>query len=180
MERRLNKKAEGYVSEFKEAVREKMTQLGLTITNEGRQLLQFIYDYERLGFAKEDFMKRKRVKNVVHLFDRCCAKRSNGEQCTRRKKNPEDMFCGTHMKGCPHGIVEEDNEEETAGKESNLKVEVWAQEICGIVYYIDKVGNVYQTEDIIANKINPNVIAKWAKDLGNDGNHVYSIPEFEF
>ena len=44
--------------------------------------------------------------------------------------------------------------------------------------YIDKVGNVYQTEDIIANKINPKIIAKWSKCLGNDGNDLYSIPEF--
>jgi hypothetical protein len=178
MERRLNKKAEGYISEFKDNIREKMSQLGLLEFSNGRQLLQFIYDYERLGFAKEDFMKRKRVKNVVHLFDRCCAKRANGEQCTRRKKNPEDQFCGTHMKGCPHGIVEEDTNSISNVKNTNLQVEVWAQEIQGIVYYIDKGNNVYQTEDIIANKINPKIIAKWTKQLNNSGNETYSIPEF--
>ena len=30
----------------------------------------------------------------------------------------------------------------------------------------------------IANKINPKIIAKWSKCLGNDGNDLYSIPEF--
>lgn len=175
MDRRLNKRAELYVTGFKENIREKMTQLGLTSTTTGKQLLQHIYDYERLTFAKEDLMKRKRVKNVVHLFDRCCAKRANGEQCTRRRKCVEDLFCGTHMKGTPHGIVEEG---EDKNKDTNLKVEVWAQEIQGIVYYIDKGNNVYQTEDIIANKINPKIIAKWSKELGNDGNDIYSIPEF--
>ena len=174
MDRRLNKRVDAYITSFKEDVREKMTKLGLTATSEGRQLLQYIYDYERLAFAKEDFMKRKRVKNVVHLFDRCCAKRANGEQCTRKRKDAECLFCGTHMKGTPHGVVEENDTNE----DKEQKVEVWAQEICGIMYYIDKAGNVYQTEDIIANKINPKIIAKWSKCLGNDGNDLYSIPEF--
>lgn len=179
MDRRLNKRVDSYITEFKEDVRQKMTQLGLTSIESGRQLLQYIYDYERLAFAKEDFMKRKRVKNTVHLFDRCCAKRANGEQCTRKKKNPEDMFCGTHMKGTPHGIVEE-NEDTLNQKEQNIKVEVWAQEMQGIIYYIDKTGNVYQTEDIISNKISPKVIAKWTKNLDNNGNDIYSIPEFNY
>jgi hypothetical protein len=170
MERRLNKKAEGYVSEFKEAVREKMTQLGLTITNEGRQLLQFIYDYERLGFAKEDFMKRKRVKSVVPIYDRCCAKRASGEQCTRRKKEGES-YCGTHIKGTPHSVMEENVSEPSTPK--NVKVDIWAQDIKGIIYYIDKVGNVYDTEDIMKiDKYPKRVIAKYVQD-GKGG---YSIP----
>ena len=40
------------------------------------------------------------------------------------------------------------------------------------IYYIDNQQNVYQPEDIIVNKINPRVIAKYVKN-GN----TYSIPE---
>jgi hypothetical protein len=39
-------------------------------------------------------------------------------------------------------------------------VEVWIQEIKGIVYYVDANKNVYDPEDILANKINPRVIMK--------------------
>ena len=46
MDRRLNKRVDAYITNFKEDVREKMTKLGLTTTSEGRQLLQYIYDYE--------------------------------------------------------------------------------------------------------------------------------------
>ena len=53
------------------------------------------------------------------------------------------------------------------------KVEVYAQDIQGIVYYIDKNNNVYQAEDITMNKVNPKIIAKYLK-IGE----VYSIPEF--
>ena len=114
-------------------------------------------------------MKRKRVKNVVHLSDRCCAKRANGEQCTRRRKDDTTEFCGTHLKGTPHGVCSLEEESKPQGQ----KIEVWAQDIQGIVYYIDKASNVYQVEDIMQGKVNPKIIAKYVK-VGE----TYMIPEF--
>jgi hypothetical protein len=58
-------------------------------------------------------------------------------------------------------------------KVTTQKVEVWAQDIQGIVYYIDKTNNVYQAEDVVINKVNPKIIAKYVKNGDN-----YSIPEF--
>ena len=168
MERRLNKKVESYISLFKDSIRDKATQLGLNNDTTSTQLLQFIYDYDRLSFNKEDFQKRKRVKNFVPIYDRCCAKRASNEQCTRRRKDDSE-YCGTHMKGTPHGILDVQND----NKVNTQKVEVWAQDIQGIVYYIDKFSNVYDTADIIKNQINPKIIAKYLKDGEN-----YSIPEF--
>lgn len=167
MEKRLNKKVETYVTTFKDCIREKATQLGMTKNDQMNQLLQYIYDYNRLSFVKEDFQKRKRVKNFVPIFDRCCAKRASCEQCTRKKKEGSD-FCGTHMKGTPHGVV--DNQEEP--NFTTQKIEVWAQDIQGIIYYIDTNNNVYQAEDIIVNKMNPKIIAKYVKN-----GEQYSIPE---
>jgi hypothetical protein len=167
MERRVNKRLDNYITTFKDDIRNKVTSLA--IQNEGvNNLLQYIYDYDRLVLTKDDFMKRKRVKNAVPYCDRCGAKRANGEQCTRRKKDG-DEYCGTHMKGTPHGVVDtqEDN------KPTTQKVEVWAQDIQGIVYYIDKNMNVYQAEDIVSNKTNPKLIAKYVKN-----GDVYSIPSF--
>ena len=77
MERRLNKKLETYITSFKDDIREKTTQMGMTKNEQINQLLQYIYDYDRLSFNKEDFQKRKRVKNFVPVFDRCCAKRAS-------------------------------------------------------------------------------------------------------
>jgi hypothetical protein len=168
MERRINKKIEAYITDLKDSVRSKAEQLGLNKDPNLSQLVQYVYDFDRLVLGKEDFLKRKRVKNVVHLSDRCCAKRASGEQCTRRKKT-DCEYCGTHMKGTPHGVCDNDDDDKPVGQ----KVEVWAQEIQGIIYYIDKAGNVYQVEDIIVNKLNPKVIAKYVK-IGEQ----YSIPEF--
>jgi hypothetical protein len=169
MERRINKKIEDYISEVKDNVKQKASELGLTTDNSLSQLVQYIYDYDRLVLTKDDFIKRKRVKNVVHLSDRCCAKRANGEQCTRRRKDTTTEYCGTHLKGTPHGVC--DVEEDT--KPKGHKIEVWLQDIQGIVYYIDKSFNVYQPEDIMSGTVNPKVIAKYVK-VGD----VYSIPEF--
>ena len=169
MERKLNKKVETYITSFKEDIREKSSELGLSKNENVNQLIQFIYDYDRLNFGKEDFMKRKRDKNIVHLADRCCAKRANGEQCTRRKKDAESEYCGTHLKGTPHGKCELDSDVKPQGQ----KIEVWAQDIQGIVYYIDKSYNVYQAEDIMQGKTNPKIIAKYIKS-----GDIFSIPEF--
>jgi len=76
MEKRLNKKAETYITTFKDNIRDKAHQLGLSKHDQLNHLLQYVYDYERLSFEKEDFQKRKRVKNFVPIFDRCCAKRA--------------------------------------------------------------------------------------------------------
>jgi hypothetical protein len=168
MEKRLNKKVDSYISVFKDNVREKATQLEITKDEKVNQLIQYIYDYERLCFTKEDFQKRKRVKNFVPIFDRCCAKRATNEQCTRRKKDGNE-YCGTHIKGTPHGIIDEQSD----AKVNTQKIEVWAQDIQGIIYYIDKFNNVYQLEDIVGNKKNPKIIAKYLRSGEN-----YSIPEF--
>jgi len=168
MERRLNNKVESYIINFKDNIREKANQIDLIEDDKVNQLLQYIYDYERLIFNKEDFVKRKRVKNFVPIFDRCCAKRATNEQCTRRKKTGSE-YCGTHMKGTPHGIMDNHDEE----KVNIQKIEVWAQDIQGLIYYIDNFNNVYQAEDIVINKINPKIIAKYVKN-----GDLYSIPEF--
>jgi hypothetical protein len=167
MEKRINAKLDKYIHTLKENIRNKGDQLGLLYkSDEMGQLLQYIYDYERLTFVKEDFQKRKRVKNFVPIFDRCCAKRASMEQCTRRKKDGFE-YCGTHLKGTTHGII---THNETV--QSTQKIEVYVQDIQGIIYYIDSANNVYKTEDIISNKVNPQVIAKYVKDGDN-----YSIPE---
>jgi hypothetical protein len=134
-------------------------------STDSSEIMNFIYQYNNFELTKEDFMKRKRVKNMVPVYERCCAKRANGQQCTRRKKD-ECQYCGTHSKGTPHGIM---NENETVS--TVTKVEVSAIDIKGIVYYLDNDGNVYDTEDIISNKKNPRIIAKYEKH-----GDVYSIP----
>jgi hypothetical protein len=53
------------------------------------------------------------------------------------------------------------------------KVQVVAEEIGGIVYYVDNMNNVYKTEDVLEEKPDPQVIAKYVLDNGR-----YTIPAF--
>ena len=46
MERRLNKKVEGYITSFKDSIREKATQMDMVKNEQVSQLLQYIYDYD--------------------------------------------------------------------------------------------------------------------------------------
>ena len=187
MERRISGKIDAYIIDFKDALSSKIRELGTaasaaaasesggagtnncvagaggntTIDQLCKQLTTFVYEYEKLKLTKEDFMKRKRVKNTVPIQERCLAKRANGEQCTRKKKEGCD-YCGTHTKGVPCSIM--DNEEN--GDKSKLNqqsVNIWVQNIKGIEYFIDGSQNVYKHEDVINNSTNPRIIAKYSK-----------------
>jgi len=165
MEKRVNTKLETYITDFKQNICEKIKIMNFD-SGLQNELLEFVYDYDRLCLSKEDFVKRKRIKNSIPTSNRCTAKRANGEQCTRRRKD-ECEFCGTHEKARPHGLFETDNE----NVEKMKAVEVIAREVMGIVYYLDQHGNVYDTEDVMNNIVNPKIIAKY--ELHNDR---YTIP----
>ena len=146
MEVKVSKKIETYLSKFKLDIAKQINDLKLTDADNINDLMTFIWDYPRLTILTEDITRKKRVKNTVPQFERCTAKRCSGEQCTRRRKDNEE-FCGTHIKGTPHGVITKDSNEDNNYK----KVSVWIQEISGISYYIDNMHNVYNMEDIIQN-----------------------------
>jgi hypothetical protein len=172
MEKRINEQLKQYLSKFKDDVRNKIVELGLGEIDRMNELLEFVYEYNRLSFEKDDFMKRRRVKNMVPMENRCNAKRANGEQCTRKRRD-DCEFCGTHYKGTPHGIASHEDGTENANSNESVTLEVFAEEIGGIVYYIDKFKNVYKTDDVLQSKLNPCVIAKWVKN-----GERYTIPDF--
>jgi len=168
MEGRINSRVLQHQVDFKNALALKIG--GLEPLNK-QELLQFIYDYEVLTLEKSDFAKRTRVKNIVPLHERCTARRAEGgEQCTRKRRD-DCLFCGTHVKGTPHGVIEDGQGDGGA----QTQVEVVAKEIKGIIYYVDQNSNVYKTEDVVQNKTNPKVIAKYA--VLPDGS--LCIPEFD-
>ena len=150
MEKRVTTKIDTFMTGFITGLNKQMQERKLS-EEQISSLNMFISSYEKLSFDKSDLVKRKRSQNSVPSLSRCCSKRSNGEQCSRKKKDGYD-YCGTHLKGS-YGVYKQDI--------LNVKkVEVWAQDIHGIIYYIDKDLNVYRTEDIVNNKTDPDIIAK--------------------
>ena len=91
MEKRINNKARTFFQTFKEDIKDYILETNVSKKN-ANSILQFVYDYQPLEFHKTDFQKRKRIKNVVPFYERCCALRANGEQCTRRKNHTADPF----------------------------------------------------------------------------------------
>ena len=184
MEKHIKQKIENFQLKFKNDIKEWMNSHNASVVDSkyplaklDSEFLKFVYDYNSMEMNETDFKKRTRIKNIVPQFELCIAKRANDEQCTRRRKtdgkykDEPTHFCGTHIKGTPHGIVTNDA---AIMPKPNNKVEVWVKDIKGINYYIDSQHNVYNPEDILANKVNPSIIAKWTKNADD----VYSIPQF--
>jgi hypothetical protein len=172
MEKRINQIIETFMIKFKHDIRLQFANEQFQDTADKDKIvsiLEFINEYPHLVLTRDNITKPKRVKPEINIQCRCNAKRANNEQCTRRKKSDSE-FCGTHAKGAPNGIYNEDAKD---GLHHLHKIEVQAVEIHGIVYYVDATENVYSPEDVLSQKQNPAVIAKYTRssDTGK-----YCIP----
>jgi len=117
MESRINKKVNDYIQSFKKDVCSKIENDGFENKND---LVKYIYDYDNFKLATEDINKKQRNKTTICSSERCQAKRSIGEQCSRRRKGPS-KFCGTHEKGQPHGVIDDSL---IKGDKDNILLEV--------------------------------------------------------
>ena len=157
MEKRISKKLDEYIETFKNNIKDHIDTTDLNFEQKSN-ILKFVYDSESFNLTKEDFTKRRRSKSTVPQYLRCMAKKSCGNQCTRKKQDKND-FCGTHDKNRPYGIIDDNH----TNHNSIFKQQIWLEEINGISYYIDDANNIYKTEDIIKNVINPKIIYKYIR-----------------
>jgi hypothetical protein len=161
MEQKIKTRINDYLSQYKNDIKKWIDTNNIQVNSENGEsckskFLDYMFDYQSIELSKQDFQKRTRAKNNIPNYERCCALRLNGERCTRKKKNEE--FCGTHIKGIPYGSIEEKQ------ATTNLKVDIWIEEIKGINQWIDSNHNVYSTEDISQSVKQPRVISKWSKN----------------
>ena len=171
-ESKLNAAIKQHFDEFKNELRMQLTQ---QVCNSA--IMDFVDGYSMPALNEEDYMKKKRVKNPIPFHEKCVAKAANGEQCSRRKKKGSD-FCGTHNKARPHGIITADPCQQSKDGSSVVKkeIEVWLEDINGIMYWINDIGTVYHPDDIRENIENPRVIAHYEKTIEH-GDEVYKITE---
>ena len=173
MESRVNKIIEEFLVKMKNDVKIKLTTLDLIQTHEDtqeiytekmREFMEYIFEYPKLVISKEYLVVSKKTSSqmmTIPIEMQCIAKRFDGVQCTRKKKKGCDL-CGTHLK------LETNKQAQT----SNIKtLEVSAEDVNGIIYYIDKQYNVYHTEDILEGKHNPRIIGRANKQ----GDNSYTI-----
>ena len=168
MEKIINKNIQDYVTNFKSKINDKVQELDFNEKDKINKLLECVFEHHRFVLKKEDLMKPKRVKTDIPCDHRCMSKLVNGEQCTRRK-NKDGDYCGTHVKVVrPNSFVADVN------VETKKSIKVYAENIHGIIYYIDEYLNVYNTEDILNEKEDPHIVAK-AEKKGDK----YIIPAFD-
>ena len=160
MESRINKTIVTYIRLFKTDIGDKVQSLGLC-DEKSSELMRYIFDYQKLTLKSNDFNKRKRLKNSIPVTNRCNACKANGDQCTRRRRG-ETEFCGTHSKGVPHGLIK-DNDNQENQKQS---VDIFGEDVNGIIYYMDKYTNIYKMEDIMRQSENPTVIGYYKLENG--------------
>jgi hypothetical protein len=145
MENRIKKKVTSYINQFKDDIVTEMNSLQLNSdgnTERVQKLAHYVTTYTRLNLLDDDFSKRKRVKNHVPQYDRCTAKRADGCQCTRRKKD-SDNYCGTHLKGTPHGEIMQSE------GDKKKKVELTIINDKGISHYVDANGKQFSAEMVM-------------------------------
>lgn len=160
MEKNLNKLIEQYIVKFKEDLKTKINELDFSDKSKAGELVEYIFEYEKLAISKDDFVKRNRIKNTIPNMNRCTAKLANGEQCTRTRRQDSE-FCGTHHKFTPYGKMSSEEKEET---NTDKTVEIMVVDIQGIIYYMDKFNNVYNITDILEKKENPQIVGKYKKN----------------
>ena len=135
---------------------------GARVTKEGvdatSELVEYIRGYDKMVLSEADFQKRKRTLTVP-LGERCQAKRSNNEQCSRRRKGG-GCYCGTHAKGQPFGEVLDGGGAASATR----KVDIRTLDVEGVYYYVDGGNNVYSPEDIVKGVANPRVIGVYGAE----------------
>jgi hypothetical protein len=159
---KLNQKIKNFIDVFKVQIKAKMSELDLNLV----AFSQFIDTLPTLTLDADDVAKRKRQQNVIPDANRCLARLANQTQCTRKKVFTHNV-CGTHLKNIPFGLI--DNSVSV-----NLRqLDVSCIEIRGIVYFIDAYHNVYDPQAVLANQLNPPIIAKAV--IGLDGD--VHIPE---
>lgn len=179
---KMQTQIQDYITEFKANLQKKILALDFQHPQDkqkAQELLEYIHEYPSCPPLQEQEVqqtpitnsktttKPKKTKTTLELKNRCVAKLSNGGQCSRQSLK-DGTLCGSHVSIQPYGMIS--TSEIKDGKEI-VSHEVFAVEIQGLVYYIDHLGNVFRTEDILLNAVNPAIIAKYVKtDSG------YTIP----
>ena len=154
MEKHINEKISLHFNSLSKNINEYLKSNSIDDDNK-YNIINIIKNFPELNLCSADLQKKRRTKNQIPLYLKCNACRANGEQCSRRKRDNCE-YCGTHEKNRPYG------EYTMAVKVDNYKkIEVWTEDINGIIYYIDNQNNVYKTQDIISNVINPSVIYRY-------------------
>ena len=93
--------------------------------------------------------KKKRKKNrILDKNELCMAKKADGHQCTRRRKDGKE-YCGKHMNNLKFGRIDDDDKYNDTSK----YIKTTQEKIDGVDYLVDSNNVVYSFD-----KNNPTII----------------------
>jgi len=142
-----------------------LSSLGLIFNNKLKEIFKEISDKHNINFddlvtnycTKEisisdlsiTIKKKKRKKNrILDKDELCMAKKADGHQCTRRRKNSNE-FCGKHLNNLKFGRIDDDDKY----KDTSKYIKTIHEKINDIDYLVDSSNIVYSFD-----KNNPTVI----------------------
>jgi hypothetical protein len=137
MEKKVNATIQSHILAMKENLKEKIQKYGSEHNCDMSCIIQYMFDYPPLIIKNEDIVRKKRSKTAINPKIRCCAKRANGEQCTRKKRE-NSKFCGTHEKVCPYGEVNISQMKEEASEHITEEIETVNEK--GIIHFTTPSG----------------------------------------
>lgn len=173
VETKINYKVQSYISQMKLDIQCKIIQLHFTQESEKmNQLMEFILGYDRLELSSDDFVlpatKKTRIskkkEGLTNLVYQC--------QVHDVKDNVKDKDDANDIVVATDG--HEEQEEEEIEKE-DVVMELIAQDIAGITFFIDSFGNVYNTEQVLNKLSDPQIVARYHVDAEGK----YHIQEFK-
>jgi hypothetical protein len=105
----------------KEYVRQKVSEVVTEISSDENlprdKLMMYVRKINFDDISSTIFSKKPRKK--IESEDRCRAKTSKGDRCTRKRKNPI-LFCGSHETSRPYGEI--DSEKTSLSKERTTPI----------------------------------------------------------
>ena len=96
-------------------------------------------------------IKKKKKKNKLEPDCLCMARKQDGNQCTRRRKGP-DEYCGKHIKNRRFGRIDEHSNNIDKLAENDNYIMTWVEMFEGDEYLVDS-NNVVYSRDITSPKI---------------------------
>ena len=102
--------------------------------------------------------KKKRKKNrILDKNELCMAKKADGHQCTRRRKDGKE-YCGKHLNNLKFGRIDDDDKYNDTSK----YIKTTHEKIDGIDYLVDSNNVVYSFDKnnptIIGSKVNGKLV----------------------
>jgi hypothetical protein len=150
MEYYLQSKLKSYCEEYSEKVMKELEKVKRRIEEEqtGEELIKVLREVKEKCMSmnipevkREDLVRKRRTRHIVPESELCMAKCLGGERCSRRKQK-ESIYCGTHSKWQPSGVLSEivNSEEvknnegiEKTGKKNTRTVNIYPVNENGII-----------------------------------------------